>query len=153
MPFLLMMISVMLIGLMPCAAMAKPVSIFGVAPVPDNELAKQRGGFIAPGGLVIDFSLTSQTIINGDVLRDLKLSSDQLQTVQNLRQVIQIGDNNKFEDPSNLNNPSLTTIIQNSLDGTVIQNVNVIDIMVQNYTEYRNNIPLGNMLTQLDSLR
>jgi hypothetical protein len=140
-----------LLAPLPAPAFDSP---FGVAPLADSELAELRGGFIAPGGLIIDFALTSQAIVNGDVLNEVSLNSDQLNSLQNLRQVIQVGPGNEFKDDLTgaLNNPSLVTIIQNSLDGTVIQTTNVIDVTVQNYTQYQNNLPLSNILAATPQL-
>jgi hypothetical protein len=128
---------------------------FNSPPLGNAQLAQLRGGFIAPGGLTIDFSLTSQTLVDGVIQRDLTLNSKQLQNidVQQLKQVIQIGANNNFESLDALrDNPGLVTVIQNTRDAAVIQNFNTLDLQVNNFREFRNNIQLDTMLNSAPSL-
>jgi hypothetical protein len=123
--------------------------LFGVAPLPDEVLEKERGGFVAPGGLRIDFTLTSRTLVNGNLERDVALLSNQLSNVQadQLRQVIQIGQNNQFHNVQEvIDNPAVTTIIQNSLDGTVIQNFNILDLNVNNLSQFQASTPIDNAI-------
>lgn len=124
---------------------------FGVAPVADEELAEVRGTFIPIGGLLIDFALSNETIINGQTVSGITLSSAELASaeLENLHRFIQIGENNKFESVAEiLNSAGLVTVIQNSLDETVIQNLSQLDVTVQNFNEYQNNVPLTNALLQ-----
>jgi hypothetical protein len=148
----ILLTTLMMISAAPVMAM-EPLpaedDLFGMAPVGDNELSKHRGGFITPGGLQLDFALTTSTIINGELQRSLTVASNSLQnlTTEQMRQVIQIGDNNNFDNvDAVLNNPSVTTVIQNSLDGTVIQNFNTLDLNVDNLNAMRANIPVQNAI-------
>ncbi len=149
----------LLLALWMTAALASPVGalsdiasdddIFGVAPVDDTELADIRGGFIAPGGLMIDFTLTNQTIINGETLADISVNSEELSgvNIEDLQRFIQVGENNRFESVDEiLRNAGLVTVVQNSLDGTVIQTISTLDVTVHNFNEYQDNVPLNNAL-------
>jgi len=122
---------------------------FGVAPVSNQELSKIRGGFIAPGGLVIDFALSNQTIINGELLNEISINSAELTSidVKNLQQFIQIGQSNDFGSLDEiLGSAGLVTVIQNTLDETVIQTISSLDVTVENFNEYQNSVPLNNAL-------
>lgn len=118
---------------------------FDSIPIPDSELATMRGGLIA-GGLHIDFNLVSQLSVNGDVLRNLNIDSDRLQDLQNLQQVLQTGPGNRFDAADVLQNPSVTTVVQNSLDGALIQSFSGLDVVVNNYGEFRSNTTLTSAL-------
>ena len=124
--------------------------VFGTAPVADEVLAQKRGGFITVGGLQIDFALTTRTLIDGVLERDLTVRSTSLQglDVDQLRQVIQIGQNNDFQSLDEvLNNPGVVTVIQNSADDRVIQNFNVLDLNVSNVDQVKASQPVTDFLT------
>ena len=112
------------------------------AEVDDSELAGMRGGFVSAGGLVIDFALSTRTVIDGVTQTDLIISSNNIDdlTAQNVKQIVQIGDNNNAETLQTLaNNAAVLTLIQNSVDNKVIQNFNVLDVAVSNVSEFQAN--------------
>lgn len=108
--------------------------------VSDEELSTQRGGFITMGGMMIEFGLTTRTIIDGITQNDISISSESLQqiTPEALRQVTQIGPNNNIAALDALaNNPGLLNVIQNSSNDKLIQNLSTLDIDVSNVSNFR----------------
>jgi hypothetical protein len=108
----------------------------------DSELEELRGGFLLAGGLVIDFALYQQTVIDGELRRELQLSTQNLmQTMQpeDFRTVIQIGEGNVGLG-SLAEIPGIVTVIQNTMDNTMIQNLSNLDIAVANLAAIRQDI-------------
>lgn len=110
---------------------------FNSSPLSNKELSQIRGGYLMAGGLLIDFSINTKTIIDDVTVRDLQIAS----TLQNqpaldnsnLQKVIQVGQNNSAIPQELLDRlPTIATIIQNSEDNKVIQNLNTLNINVQN---------------------
>lgn len=101
-------------------------------PVSDARLDALRGGFtISVGGVSVDLSmgLKQATYINGQLAFSSDLSGAAVPS-QVLR-VIQNGPGNVFN-PGSLNLPpgTMATVIQNSLDKQLIQNINVLNVTV-----------------------
>lgn len=110
------------------------------ATVSNNELSDIRGGFIDAGGMRIDFGLTTRTIVNGVVEREVTINTNGSSTSlkpSELQQVIQIGDKNVALPGEIKNIPGLLTVIQNNVDNTVIQNVNMLNVKVTNLSSYQ----------------
>lgn len=117
--------------------------------VPDSELAKMRGGFITPGGLMIDFAITTRTLVDGAKVSDITMTAQDLQNLsssQDLQKLIQIGGGNSVELNELANNPNVGVVIQNSLDEKVIQQFSILDVTVQNFEQFQANKPLDNAL-------
>jgi hypothetical protein len=128
------------------AAPLEPQESFDMAMnVPEDELSDMRGGFAGPGGLHIGFGLTTSTAVNGTIVSNFTLSSNNLtgMTPQNLQQLVQVGSGNTLSSstPTTLNN-SVITLIQNNVNNATIQNKNVLSINVSNLAALRNNTAL-----------
>jgi len=108
--------------------------------VSDEELGNTRGGF-SIGGLTIEFGLTTQTLINGQLQGQLELSSDNFQdlTINDLQQLVQTGAGNNANDALQAlaNNPNLLSVIQNSLNDTVIRQETALDIQVSGIQNFQ----------------
>lgn len=107
--------------------------------VEDNELSKMRGGFLV-NGLQIDFALTTQTIIDGVLRKEVKVESNQPNSIPEggLHTLVQVGTNNKaipLEQFAGV--PAIINVVQNSKDNTVIQNLTLLDMEVSNLTLLR----------------
>ncbi|SFP92820.1 hypothetical protein SAMN05216419_103412 [Nitrosomonas cryotolerans] len=89
----------------------------------DSELAQQRGGFLLPNGVNINFSLEKIIFLNG-----VEASSSFFQLPEN-GSLIQNGDQNLASD---LTGSALNGIIQNNLDNQVIKTINEINIEISN---------------------
>lgn len=126
-----------------------PEAFYGLEPLADAELDRMRGGFVAPGGLLIDFTLSNRTLIDGEIISDFSLSAAELQTLsspETLKRVVQLGDANNLALEELQNNPGVTLVIQNSLDEKVIQNFSILDVTVSNFTRFQNNRSLNNAI-------
>lgn len=101
--------------------------------VDDSELSNMRGGF-SFGGVNFDFVLNTRAMIDGQLVHDAVLNSAELQNFdpQSFQQMIQVGDLNGITVANLENIQSLVTIIQNTRDNTMIQQINQLDITVQN---------------------
>lgn len=118
-------------------------------PLEDEELAALRGGFMPTGGLKIDFVYTTRTLLNGDVLGEIGIDSSKLSALNqnDLKQFIQIGQNNTFESFKELTNtPGLVSVIQNSQDGVLIQKFDILDVTVENFSDYRASLSPANAI-------
>ena len=115
------------------------------AAVSDEDLNGMRGGFLlAEDGVSfkINFGLRRETYINGELVASSTLSVEQvgvglqgMLSNDQLNQVnlVQNGLQNTFVAGQMMDTmrPSFATVIQNSLDGQMIRNVNVIDAQIQ----------------------
>ena len=119
---------------------------FGVyAAVSDKELDGMRGGFLLvedSASFKINFGLRRETYINGELVASTALSVEQvgmglqgMLSNEQLNQInlVQNGLQNTFVAHQAMDTvrPSFATVIQNSLDGQMIRNVNVIDAQIQ----------------------
>lgn len=117
--------------------------------VPDRDLAKMRGGFITSDGLSINVGLERLVMIDGTVktrfnfdlsgLGQSQGAPNPLPGDQNkLIQLVQNGEHNVVTSdvPANYAGGALT-IIQNSLDGKLIQNFTTLQIDVSGMSQYR----------------
>lgn len=109
--------------------------------VPDNELAKMRGGFLSAGGLRFDFALQTHTIVDGVAQNDVSISTRNLEGINanDLKQLIQVGQGNQVAALDALaENPALLNIVQNTQDNAVIQRFNTLTVDVSNVAAIRN---------------
>lgn len=131
---------------------------FASSPLSNRELANIRGGYLMAGGMLIDFSIDTKTFIDSVEVRNLQIVSTANQQAldpSNLQKVIQIGQNNAAIPKELLDNlPSIATIIQNSDDNKVIQNLNTLNLNVQNAAVFDSG-NLGSVLNNstINSLR
>ena len=105
--------------------------------VGDRELARLRGGF-SRGGLEINFGIEHAVLING-VLRShsILFASGRRQVDAGNLRLIQNGPGNTVS-PALLQSASpAVTLIQNSLDYQVIQNLSLYNIEVRNLRAHR----------------
>ncbi|MGE3770620.1 MAG: hypothetical protein AB7G06_06680 [Bdellovibrionales bacterium] len=115
--------------------LATPVraAVLSSDPLTQDELDAQRGGFMMAGGLVLDFALVHKSMVNGEVQNAFQLSSQDFINnvdVGQLVSVIQLGNNVGGATLSDI--PGLVSIIRNSLDNAVIQNLNTMELSVSN---------------------
>lgn len=99
-------------------------------PVSNSRLHQLRGGFtISIGGVSVSVGGEQATYINGHLVASLDLTGMPLPP-QALR-VIQNGSKNVFN-PASVEVPAdtIATVIQNSLDKQLIQNINVMNVTI-----------------------
>lgn len=123
-----------------CAAEPLQADAFDMQRVPDEELAQLRGGFVTSDGLEFSVGLQQLVLINGAVQAGagLTLSSPRGSDINGAANLIPYGIRGdlapsmagKFDD-------GLFTIIQNEVDGQVIQNYTVLNIAVTNASQFR----------------
>lgn len=119
--------------------------------VPDQELAKLRGGFITADGLKINIGLEQLVMIDGTLKTQLNVDLSDLggtpggpkpiATDQNkLIRLIQNGEHNLVTQdvPENFAAGALT-VIQNSLDTQLIQNLTLLQVDVSGMSQFRSN--------------
>ena len=133
-----------------CLATAVDAPVFGgyadeVCPdcvaLTAEELDEARGALLLADGLEVSFGLERATLVNGQVESVTTLNTmisagelislDLQRTAPNL---IQIGENNALSAAalSSLSATGLNSVIQNSADQQLIQNLTTIDIVVRN---------------------
>lgn len=102
--------------------------------VSPEELARSRGGFIAPGNIQIDIGFEKILMVDGILQSQTKLSVDNLAAKQ-LNQ-LSMGMVNLIEsgsDPVKADTASpLNHVLQNNLDQKLIQSIKVLDIQLKN---------------------
>ena len=119
--------------------------------VPDQELAKLRGGFITSDGLNINVGLERLVMIDGSVKTRFNLDLSGLGrspagptplpgNQSKLIQLVQNGGHNVVtaDVPDDFAGGALT-IIQNSLDNKLIQNFTMLQIDVSGMAQFRTN--------------
>lgn len=102
--------------------------------VSPEELARSRGGFIAPGNIQIDIGFEKILMVDGILQSQTKLSVDNLAAKQlnqlsmGMVNLIESGsDSVKADTASPLNH-----VLQNNLDQKLIQSIKVLDIQLKN---------------------
>ena len=134
---------------------------WGDEAIPDRELARMRGGFINAEGLKIDVGLESLVRVNGELrsavdvqLPDLTELATGAGGLASQLEVIQNGPGNSL--PGNLADQvsGLGTVIQNSLNDQVIQNLKSLNIDIRGYRGLGDAQLKGRIQSQIiDSLR
>lgn len=98
-----------------------------------GELARSRGGFLAPGNIQIDIGFEKILMVDGVLQSQTKLSIDNL-AADKLNQ-LSLGMvnliNNGGTVQSDPNSP-LNHVLQNNLDQKLIQSIKVLDIQLKN---------------------
>lgn len=100
----------------------------------EHEMETLRGGFLLAGGMVIDFALMRQTRINGELHTELQLSTQALMdelVPQDMNTLVQIG-NGEVPLSAIQDIPGMVTIISNTADNSLIQNMSSLDLNVSN---------------------
>lgn len=122
----------LVLTIMGCMAVVQPVAAAdfgGAAPVSDAQLAHLRGGFDVGGGQVkLSFGIKQLSFINGELVAVTNLDAPAANAVN----VVQNGTGN-FVNPglgNEMASGTLATVIQNSLDGQTIGNLNLYNINV-----------------------
>lgn len=113
---------------------SRPLSSEWVA-IDLSRLAKMRGGFVTPTGLVLSFGIERVAFINGELVAaarinipDIsKMTTEQAQGLSALNDtlLIQVGPGNTFQ-PSGMQG----VVIQNTLDGTQINTLTTLNVGV-----------------------
>ena len=115
---------------------------FNEKPIGNDELDTMRGGFVTRTGMMIDFSFSANTLVDGQLINQVVLNTaDLAANLGSLRSVIQVGEGNvAFNEATNIANlPNVLTVIQNNLNDLTIQQLNVLDLTVQNMSQYTAN--------------
>jgi hypothetical protein len=138
----------------PAAALADVVSgipaaddLAGWAPVSQETLDEQRGGFDLGNGLVASFGIDRAVYVNGNLVTSTSFNvpdiahmtpaqATAMQTALNSVTVTQVGPNNTF-DPSSLGRNTGATVIQNTLNGQNIQSITTINTSVNTINAFR----------------
>lgn len=137
-------VTALILGSAPLTAMAAQTSTTDLFPqaVPDEVLAKQRGGFLGPDGILLAFGLEQTTRINGELVHHTELrlpdaaSSDLL---RGQRLVIRNGmDGVELDHQPGMN--SWVTGIQNTLDGQTIEHTTNLNLEIDDINMPRSDL-------------
>lgn len=105
----------------------------------DDELAQQRGGFVLPNGVTIDISLQRTFSLN-----DIEVVSTFFQFPEN-GVLLQNGNENLAPDSIG---SSLSSVLQNNLDGQLIKAINELNIEISDLQ----NADLDTHFNNIDSI-
>jgi hypothetical protein len=146
------LLAAMILSLWPLAAGADDLSSTAVAS--DQELAAMRGGFVTGDGLLVTFGIERAIYVNGVLDTASNFTVSRIDGVSGLQQpasalaagdavkVIQIGPagSNIFSPGKITTNilPGSFTVIQNSLNNQVVNNITTINASVTNMNLFRN---------------
>lgn len=111
------------------------------APIGNQELDAMRGGFITSNGMVINFSFSANTLVDGQLINQVVLNTaDLAASAGTLQRIIQLGEGNQaFNNATNIDSlPEVLTIVQNNLDNLTIQQLNLLDLTVANMSNFIN---------------
>lgn len=125
------------------AAPAAAQSPFGDAvAMEDAALAKERGGFILPGGIDLDFAIFQETSVDGEIVLRSSYVLDETGPVVSVEQVSDTGNVTAVEDASgsevsisfegtrisHLAGDRTGSVIANTADNRTISTVTTVDI-------------------------
>lgn len=120
-------------------------------PLSAAQLDALRGGFVMPSGLELSLGIQRVAYVNGQLVASssvnipniTNLSPQDTEALAQLAQttVVQIGQNNSFEQPAGLNG----LVIQNTLDGQHIVTMTTVDVGVNTLGMFQS-LNLGNAL-------
>lgn len=106
----------------------------------DTTLDTMRGGFITSNGMHIDFQLVTRSMVDNAILQETMIDSRALNNIDlnSLRTIVQVGDQNlsSLSAADVLQNPQVLSVIQNTLNDKVIQNLSVLDVNVTNVRNF-----------------
>lgn len=105
----------------------------------DHEMETLRGGGIMAGGMIMDFSLFQKTLINGELQAELQLDSNEIMSqldMQDMHRLIEVGNGN-VPLSSVQDIPGIVTVIRNSADDSLIQNMGDLNLDVSNIAAVR----------------
>ena len=107
-----------------------------------EELDAARGGLVLPGDLEVSFGLTRSVLVNGVIelqtILNVVLTNGEWASVDlqrsgaNVVQVGQAGQNTISDAAIEGLRGGLGSVIQNASDGTIIQNMTILDVVVRN---------------------
>ena len=154
------------LGLVLLAASAGPAGAAAPAawagpPVPETVLAEQRGGFINAEGLKVSVGLESLVRINDERRSQLSVQLPDLSQVakgtaelSSQLQVIQNGPGSTLSADAGDQLSGLGTVIQNTLDNQLIQNLKALNIEIGGLQSQRHSQIKSRINTQIvESLR
>jgi hypothetical protein len=106
--------------------------------VDDSELAEVRGKYISAGGLIIDFAIQTRTIIDGNLVNDVTLTTSEALDYANseISKIVQVGQNGQGVARLAETQGTVVQVIQNNLNDVTVQNLNTLDLDVHNTSEY-----------------
>ncbi len=108
--------------------------------VSNEDLSEMRGAFVSSNGMVIDFGLVTQTVINGNPVSQLEITSGQLNQINpsDLQKLIQVTEQSVDVRQLGIDDlPGVLTVIQNSANDQLIQNFNILNLEVENLGNFR----------------
>jgi len=115
------------------------LSFEDVSALENEDLDNLRGGFVTSNGMVLDFSFSANTLVDGELINQVVFNTIENSINRNsLKNIIQVGDGN-VAFSSDLNSqslPDVLTIVQNNIDDLTIQQINLFDVTVQNMNNY-----------------
>jgi len=157
----LLLVVIMLLGLGPLAGWGDKLT--GMIPASDQELSAMRGGFLIDDGLLVSFGIERATYVNGLLDTASNLTFSRIDGVAGLQQsasalpgansvkVIQIGPagSNTFTSGSLAASalPGGFTVIQNSLNNQIVNNITTINASVANMNLFRS-LNLTSLISQ-----
>ncbi|MFO7994896.1 MAG: hypothetical protein R6U69_12180 [Marinobacter sp.] len=154
-------IAILALSLTTLSLSTKAELALGVEPLSDPELAEYRGGFLMDN-LEISIGLEQIVGINGDTMVINRLTIPNLNQAVNdrlvdhqMETVVEVISANQLDGArvsSNMAGPNgWMTVVQNSLDSTVIQNIHQLDIELNNLGAAGNQFParFSDQLVQL----
>lgn len=112
--------------------------------LPEEELGKQRGGFVTDSGVPIQLSWVETASVNGVTVLSKTFDEQHPPTADDMKTILQQGAGNVI--PSTVNNGVLLTAIQNTLSNKVISHSTTINATVGSLNLMRN-LNLSSSLT------
>ncbi len=114
-----------------------------LAVVSNDILKETRGAFITSSGLIVDFGLITQTIVDSEVINQSEIigNTDAIKALnaKDLQQLITVtGDEVSVQGISSDSLPAILTVIQNSANDKVIQNLTTLNLDVSNLRAFKN---------------
>ena len=147
----LMVLSMTAAGALPQAALAQlPLGdVLG-----DRELAEQRGGFVTPQGLSLNFSMENVVLVNGQLQAHTVFQLAGQGQGNTPAALVALGPADAAGSGTTVLTSGMQTIIQNSLDQQNIQSIKVLNLELSNVRALQS-LGLSNRIQMgvLDSLR
>ena len=149
------------------AALQEQRAFAGEVQLSDQELGELRGGFRLPSGMMLDFALNAQVLVNGTPAFDLNLNSSDVSSAigqqGNLSQtgigtgngtviLTQTGANNFVTGNAFQGFNGFASVIQNTLNGVAIQQNTALSVDIGNFAAAMHQTALSNLLNSTQTL-
>ena len=136
------------------SALAAHDPLAGLTRMSATELADAHGGFVTPQGLEISVGVQVQTTVNGQLIAQAPqvTAPSGTSVPAATAQLVQVASQGQISSVVHYATGNATTVVQNTVDNAVIQQLTHLNISVNNFTQiqFTNSPALTQLMQQVN---